>query len=86
MYILSSDEWNEYSLSGGTKNTEYAIAQGAYNEDGCGWSWLRTEGIDQDHAQEVDCLGEINSFGSFVDCDNEGVRPVIRILRGSINE
>ena len=81
VYILSSDEWNEYSLSGGTKNTEYAIAQGAYNEDDCGWSWLRTEGIDQDHAQEVDCLGEINSFGSFVDCDNEGVRPVICIAK-----
>ena len=81
VYILSSEEWNLFGLSGGTKNTEYSIAQGIYNESGFGWTWLRTKGIDNDHMQEVDCTGAINTYGSFVDCNNDGVRPVICIKR-----
>ena len=85
VFVLSADEWEEFHLKAGT-NTQYAIDNGVYNEDGVGWSWLRTEGIDQDHVQEIDCQGKINKFGSFVDCDNEGVRPAIRINGGTLDE
>lgn len=84
--ILSADEWRScgtLGISGGTPNTEYAIGQGVFNDSGTGWSWLRDEGIDKDHAQEIDCTGSVNTYGSFVDCDNDGVRPVIIISGGN---
>lgn len=82
VYILSKEEWEMYQMNEPATNTEYAISKGIYNENGVGWSWLRNSGIDQDHAMEVDCEGQVNEYGSFVDCDNEGVRPVV-ILGGN---
>lgn len=86
VYILSEDEWKKYNLKNGTENTVYAISQGVYNEKGNGWTWLRDNGIGKDHAKEIDCEGNINTFGSFVDCDNEGVRPAIIICGGKLYE
>lgn len=83
VYILSATEWKQYEISRAAGNSEYAISQGVYDENGNGWSWLRDEGIGKDHAQEIDCKGNINTFGSFVDCDNEGVRPVIIVGGGN---
>lgn len=84
--ILTAQEWKEQGDGNGTQNTAYAISQGVYNENGKGWTWLKDAGIDNDHAQEVDCTGSVNEYGSFVDCDNEGVRPVIRLKGGVLNE
>lgn len=86
VYILSAKEWTECAASGGTLNTDYAIANGVYNSNGKGWTWLRDTGVGQDHAQEIDCEGNVNAFGSFVDCDNDGVRPVITISGGDLYE
>ena len=86
VYVLSAEEWNSCGITGGTVNSDYAIAQGVYNDNGTGWTWLRDEGIDKDHAQEIDCKGNVNAYGSFVDCDNDGVRPVIIICGGNLYE
>lgn len=86
VYVLSAEEWSSCGITGGTANSDYAIAQGVYNDNGTGWTWLRDEGIDKDHAQEIDCKGNVNTYGSFVDCDNDGVRPAIIICGGNLYE
>lgn len=64
IFLLSVDEYEKH------KNK---ISNGSF----C-W-WLRSPGEDSNQATNVYCSGNVNYDGRSVDCDNEPVRPAIKI-------
>lgn len=66
--------------------TAYAIKQGALrdNKNGNCWWWLRSSGIDDSDAANVNNNGEIDYDGLPVDCDMYSVRPAIWVTFNEI--
>ena len=62
------------------KATEYAEKSGVYvNEEKAAWWWLRSPGDDSDYAAEVNYVGWVSRHGSYVDGNNDGVRPALHL-------
>lgn len=80
VFLLSITEVNNYFGSNSVrkcKNTDYAVANGAW-ESGCCW-WLRSPGVDQTYATGVYDTGSIIESGYDVDNNYLAVRPVMWI-------
>lgn len=90
VFLLSIDELNQFFSDTEARkcaSTAYAIAQGAYTNDGyktadgdavCWW-WLRSPGYSQYDAAYVYRVGAVYSSGDRVDYDCFCVRPAIWI-------
>ena len=89
VFLLSIVEAEKYFTSDEARNcvpTEYAISNGAYTSDSytkdgkatCWW-WLRSPGISQDLAADVNSGGVVYENGNFVDSDDIAVRPAMWI-------
>ena len=89
VFLLSINEAKEYFSDSDDRMcvpTAYAIEQGAYTSSSytkggkatCWW-WLRSPGINSDHAALVDHGGDFYSYGSYVDRSNDCVRPALWI-------
>lgn len=84
VFLLSISEVNKYFNSDEErqcKPTEYAVDQGAYENDetGCCWCWLRSPGFNQGRAARVDYDGGVYEIGSLVNRDYIAVRPALWI-------
>ena len=88
VFLLSITEAEKYFDSDKARRcapTAYAIAQGAYTNDGCKtadgdaccWWRLRSPGIFQEHAANVSLDGAVYSYGHSVYYVHDGVRPTI---------
>ncbi len=80
IFLLSIDEANKYFAGDSdraAKNTAYAKEQGAYDDSGMGWWWLRSPGYGADYAACVSLDGSVFEYGDDVDCDNDAVRPAL---------
>lgn len=84
VFLLSITEADKYFSSDSArecKPTDFAVANGAYvySENGnCVW-WLRSPGDDQNYAAFVNCVGEIQEHGYYVNYDGRAVRPAMWI-------
>ena len=89
-YGFSSD-YNEQDMNRRCAPTEYAVAQGIYQDteadasdrtaDGdapCFW-WLRSPGQGQNRAARVLNTGDVDNWGRIVNYDSVGVRPALWI-------
>ena len=47
--------------------------------------WLRSPGDDSDYAAEVNYVGWVSRHGSYVDGNNDGVRPALHLNLSSSN-
>ena len=82
VFLLSIEEANEYFDTGEArrvKPTEYAKANGCYEDEGYCWWWLRSPGFDQRCAADVYSDGNVVEFGNYVSSDINAVRPAIWI-------
>ena len=62
------------------KATGYAEKSGVYvNEEKSVLWWLRSPGDDSDYAAEVNYVGWVSRHGSYVDGNNDGVRPALHL-------
>ena len=59
------------------KNTAYAKAQGAYDNSGAGWWWLRSPGKSRDNAANVSSDGSVYRYGFNVSNVDFAVRPAL---------
>ncbi len=60
-------------------NTAFAIALGAYSDEGYGMWWLRTPGDDANRAALVDTDGSVYAIGNVVNGGYGAVRPALYI-------
>lgn len=84
VFLLSMDELYNGTYEDSERRcsaTFYAVNKGVYEDETNGncWWWLRTPGMSEVHAAQVDCDGKVSEKGSFVNYDNIGVRPAIWI-------
>ena len=87
VFLLSITEANKYFSSDGArqcKPTEYAVAGGAdvYSSNGDCWWWLRSPGYYQSRAANVDSVGDVDEYGTYIDSvdrDDCAVRPALWI-------
>lgn len=83
VFLLSITEANKYFSSDSArqcKPTDYAVANGAWESDsGNCWWWLRSPGYYQNYAAFVYDVGDVNEYGSFVNIDDDAVRPALWI-------
>jgi len=90
VFLLSITEANKYFNSNSAiqcKPTDYAVANGAYvnsSNGNCYW-WLRSPGHIQYRAACVNTVGGVYRLGSYVDCDNNAVRPAMWIDLSKLN-
>lgn len=84
IFLLSIDEVRKYFNNDRArmcKPTGYAIFQGAYEEleyeIGYGIWWLRSPGCSQNRVACITCGGLLGVRGSYVYCDDCGVRPAM---------
>ena len=80
VFLLSIDEvglFFEGDESRMAQNTFYAQNEGASDNDGFGWWWLRSPGKDSISAATVEPGGSILAFGSFVGYENFALRPAL---------
>ncbi len=87
VFLLSITEVNKYFSSDSARQciaTAYAKAQGAYTNysNGNCWWWLRSPGIDSDHAAFVNHGGSVFDNGSSVSSSDRAVRPALWISLG----
>ena len=88
VFLLSIAEAERYfrdSEDRQLKPTKYAKANGAWadSDNGNGWWWLRSPGINQNEAAEVYFDGDfLYIYGSDVNFDDDSVRPALRINLG----
>ena len=83
VFLLSEKEAETLFLNNEeriAKATEYAEKSGVYvNEEKAAWWWLRSPGDDSDYAAEVNYVGWVSRHGSYVDGNNDGVRPALHL-------
>ena len=83
LFILSIDEAKRFfdtDQDRVAKNTAYAVNQGALNSpEGNGWWWLRTLGINEHVAANVNYSGTIDEYGNYVYSFGGCVRPALWI-------
>ena len=84
IFLLSEKETLAYLNSDYARKcaaTQYAIAQGAYqnNDSGCCWWWLRTAGAENNSVILIFHLGFVLNDGSEVDHSRIAVRPAMWI-------
>ena len=82
VFCLSREEAEKYFSSNSDRRcrvTRYALSQEVYTYQGdCCW-WLRSPGIDYDHAILVTNFGTINCLYGKVDDAGVAVRPAMRL-------
>ena len=84
MFLLSITEAEKYFTTDASRKctpTDYAKAQGAYassSDSSCRW-WLRSPGLNQHKAADVDLIGSIDRIGFDVCYDFCCVRPAMWI-------
>ena len=90
VFLLSINEVEKYFNSDEARKcapTAYAKAQGAYTSDSyktasgaatCWW-WLRSPGLHQNYAANVNTDGSVRYRGNYVSYDNYAVRPALWI-------
>lgn len=87
VFLLSITEVNKYFSSDSARQcqgTAYCYAQGAYKADnGNCWWWLRSPGLNSNHAALVHSGGSVYNFGISVDGGIVAVRPAFWINLGS---
>ncbi len=59
------------------QNSPYVKAQGAHNDGGFGWWWLRSPGGSPHIAAYVLCDGYVYLWGEYVEFDTYAVRPAL---------
>lgn len=83
VFLLSIAEVNKYFSSYSArqcKPTDYAVANGAWESDsGNCWWWLRSPGVYQYYAADVNYDGVFNEFGNYVNLAFGAVRPALWI-------
>ncbi len=83
IFILSIDEADQYFKSDrdrAAKNTPYAVEKKAFDSpEGNGWWWLRTPGIEENMASNVNYSGTIDEYGNYVYSFGGCVRPALWI-------
>ncbi len=83
VFLLSITEANKYFASNAArqcKSTAYATAQGVWtSSSGYCWWWLRSPGYYLSDASDVDYIGSIITYGSYVYDDDFAVRPALWI-------
>ena len=83
VFLLSITEFNKYFSSDSArqcKPTDYAVANGAWESDsGNCWWWLRSPGLTQNGAANVNNDGDVSELGNHVDYDDRAVRPALWI-------
>ncbi len=87
VFLLSMDEVSGYAREDSERMclpSFHAVVNGVYEDEYNGncWWWLRTPGMSEVHAAQVDCDGKVSEKGSFVNYDNIGVRPAMWIEIG----
>ena len=80
LFLMSIAEaeilFNGYADRKGS-NTPYVSAQGAYDDDGYGWWWLRSPGFDLSSAAFVGTDGSVSRYGNGVSFSYNAVRPAL---------
>jgi len=83
LFILSVDEAARYFSSDrdrNAQNTPYAVERKALNSpEGNGWWWLRTPGIEENMAANVNYSGTIDEYGNYMYSFGGCVRPAFWI-------
>lgn len=84
VFLLSIVEAEKYFASDEARMcmpTDYAVARGAYvnSDNGNCWWWLRSHGVDQDDAANVNSGGDVNEYGGSVRDRYMTVRPAMWI-------
>ena len=82
VFLLSISEAEKYFDSNGDRiaeATDYALLQGIVLTKGHPWWWLRTPGLDTDHAAAVSYSGGMYRSGDRVSRTDWGVRPCVWI-------
>jgi hypothetical protein len=81
IFVLSPAEAGQYFAGDEarmSKNTAYALENRAANSpEGTGWWWLRTLGIHENIAANVNTSGTIDEYGNYVYSIGGCVRPVL---------
>jgi tetratricopeptide (TPR) repeat protein len=86
VFLLSIEEAEQYLASVELQkaaNTAYAVQNGAYDNNGYGWWWLRSPGFDTNHAAYVHSGGSLHSGGYDVSTVDGAVRPALYLNLGS---
>jgi hypothetical protein len=87
VFLLSIGEANEYFSTDASRisfNTPFSKAQGAYDEAGASWWWLRSPGDDySSFAAGVNIFGTVSDGGSSVFPAPCAVRPALWVILGS---
>lgn len=84
VFALSIEETNRYlkhKKMRRAKITDYARHNGALDNDGYGWWWLRSPGSLYDYAAIVQPDGTIIESGYDVNDENYSIRPAVRIKK-----
>ena len=86
VFLLSIAEAEWYFKDGEErqlKPTKYAIANGAWtSNNGNGWWWLRSPGINQFKAAGVFYNGDLDNIGYYFLKSDDSVRPALRLNLG----
>lgn len=80
IFLLSIAEAQDYFKDDNTrraKNTAYAKAQGAYEEDGFGGWWLRSPGDRKSYAATVNGTGSVRRGGRSAHKADRAIRPAL---------
>ena len=80
IFLLSITEVNRYFSSDSERKcepTEYAVANGAFENNSSCWWWLRSPGISQYSAVYVNTVGRVDESGYFVNNFDVAVRPAL---------
>lgn len=67
--------------------TQYAVANGiyTYSDGNCRW-WTRTSGVEDIYTVYVNNDGTVGCDGIFVNTNNIGVRPVIKVSKDALSQ
>ena len=83
VFLLSITEANKYFSSNSARQcraTDYVVAKDAWVDDnGNCWWWLRSSGIFQNYAANVNCDGDVRESGNLVTNARNAVRPALWI-------
>lgn len=82
VFLLSAKEAEQYFKNDEDRKcapTKFAVNNGAYEDKGQCWWWLRSLGNISSRASYVDSDGSVYFFGNFVNYDNGSVRPAFWI-------